>query len=371
MSKKPKIAYLGIKGLPAKGGAERVVEGLVSYLNHDYDLYVYCSRFYSRDFVSKSAHLIKIRHLPGKYLHSSTLYLLSAIHVLFSGRYDLIHIHNSDAGFIVPLLRLRYRTVLGTCHGYPYKMAKWGKKAKLFLRISECLFIRFSFAVTCVSKTISNELRSKYGGKITFIPNGIEQIERLPSPARNHNYDYLPNKDFICFAAGRIDPTKGCHILLKALSKIKTETKCVIIGDFSQNPEYSKALFRMASQDQVTFLPFIEDRYELFEIIRKSKIFVFPSAAEAMSVMLLEVAAIGIPIICSDISENKDVLEEHAVYFKTDDSLDLAKKIDFVFANDAIHLDNAQKTKSWLLETYNWLTVSRSYASLYDSIIRK
>ena len=43
MKEKPrkKIAFMGVKGLPSKGGAERVVEAIVSSLKDDLDIYVY------------------------------------------------------------------------------------------------------------------------------------------------------------------------------------------------------------------------------------------------------------------------------------------------------------------------------------------
>ena len=42
-----KIAFIGIKGLPSKGGAERVVEAIVQRLSGQHTLTVYCSRYYT------------------------------------------------------------------------------------------------------------------------------------------------------------------------------------------------------------------------------------------------------------------------------------------------------------------------------------
>ena len=60
----------------------------------------------------------KIDHLPiipGKHLRPLSLMLLSAFHALFFGDYDFIHLHNAEACFVAPLLRLRYR-ILATSH---------------------------------------------------------------------------------------------------------------------------------------------------------------------------------------------------------------------------------------------------------------
>lgn len=42
-----KIALIGIKGLPSKGGAERVVEAIVQRLSSQHTLTVNCSRHHS------------------------------------------------------------------------------------------------------------------------------------------------------------------------------------------------------------------------------------------------------------------------------------------------------------------------------------
>ena len=92
--RKKKIAFLGIKGLPSKGGAERVVEGIVNNLAEDFDIYVYCSRSYSIDYNPEHIRLIKIRNLRGKHLYTFSLSLMSALHALFCRKFDLVHVRN-------------------------------------------------------------------------------------------------------------------------------------------------------------------------------------------------------------------------------------------------------------------------------------
>jgi len=363
---KKRIAFLGIKGLPSKAGADRVVESLVNYLSKDYYISIYCSWFYSKDYVRDDIELIKLRNLKGKHLSSLSLFLLSAIHALFIKRVDLVHVHNTDAGFIIPLLRIKYK-VIGTSHGYPYKLQKWNALAKYFLRTSESLFILLSNLITCVSKTISEELKYKYKKEIHFIPNGVDIPHYIKDESIFNKYKLL-RKNYICFAAGRIDPTKGCHILLKAFNKLKRNIRVVVIGDFSHKKDYSKKLYEMADK-RVTFIPFIEKKEKLFGIVKNSKLFVFPSTVEAMSMMLLEVAALGTPIICSDIPENIDVLKNRAIYFKSGDSNDLKSKVDYCLDNYDDILKMSNQTKDWITDQYNWQVISEEYKKIYGFLL--
>jgi len=360
---KKKIAFLGIKGFPSKGGAERVVEAVVNNLWNEFDIYVYCSNSYSKDYQSDNIKLIKLRNLRGKHLSSFSLFLLSAFHALLFKNFDLVHVHNTDAGFIILLLRLKYK-VIATSHGYPYKREKWNNLSKNFLKFSENIFFRFSNLITCVSKSISKELNYKYKKNIYFIPNGIDK----PNYLEDNSIFESKEKEYMCFAAGRIDPTKGCHILLKAFERINRNINFVVIGDYSHKKDYSKKLFQMAD-DRVKFVPFIENKEILFGIIKNAKIFIFPSTVEAMSMMLLEVAALGVPIICSDIPENFSVLEHNTIYFKSGNDKDLTKKIEFCFDNYTEVLRKASKIKKWVTKQYNWQNISEKYLNIYNSFL--
>ncbi|TKJ33556.1 MAG: hypothetical protein CEE38_20575 [Planctomycetes bacterium B3_Pla] len=365
--RKKKIAFMGIKGLPSKGGAERVVEAIVGSLEDDLDISVYCSKAYSKDHQDDNINLIKLPNLKGKHLSSFSLFVMSAFHALLFRRYDLVHVHNTDAGFIVPLLRLRYK-IVGTCHGFPYKREKWGLLARSFLRCSEALFFKLCNAVTCVSSSLSDELNGKHSKKIYYIPNGVETVQCEKDYTLVEKFA-LTGQEYICFAAGRVDPTKGCHTLLKAFESVSRDIKLVVIGDFSHKKGYSQELFQMADE-RVIFIPFVESKERLFGIIENSKIFVLPSTVEAMSMLLLEAAGLGVPSICSDIPENVSVLKEYGVYFSTGNAEDLTRKIKSCLDNYENAVQLSGRAKEWIGEEYRWQDISKKYEIIYDSLLQ-
>lgn len=364
--RKKRIAFMGIKGLPSKGGAERVVEAIVSGLKDDFDIYVYCSKAYSKDHQEDKVELIKLPNLKGKHLSSFSLFIMSAFHALLFKKFDLVHVHNTDAGFIVPLLRLRYK-IVGTCHGFPYKREKWGFFARSFLRCSEALFFKLCNAITCVSSSLSNELNDKRSKHTHYIPNGVETGQFEVDETLVEEFE-LRDQEYICFAAGRIDPTKGCHTLLKAFQNISGDIKLVVVGDLGHKKDYSQELRRMAD-NRVTFIPFVESKERLLGIVKNAKVFVFPSTVEAMSMMLLEVAGLGVPTICSNIAENTSVLKEHGVYFRAGDEGDLARKIETCLDRYEELLKSSRQMREWIAEQYRWQDIDKKYATVYDSLL--
>jgi glycosyltransferase involved in cell wall biosynthesis len=96
------------------------------------------------------------------------------------------------------------------------------------------------------------------------------------------------------------------------------------------------------------------------------KVFVFPSTAEGMSMALLEAASLEIPMICSDIPENKNVLENYVTYFRSNDYHDLAEKINWALMNPDELERLAQKLKNWVNENYSWESIASQYELIYQ-----
>jgi glycosyltransferase involved in cell wall biosynthesis len=122
------------------------------------------------------------------------------------------------------------------------------------------------------------------------------------------------------------------------------------------------------ADDRVTFVPFISKKEVLFGIINRAKLFVFPSTVEAMSIMLLEVAALGVPVVCSDIPENTTVLEDRTNYFASGDADDLRGKISACLDSYEEAVGQAKSTQGWVLDTYNWRGVAGQYKRLFDDL---
>jgi glycosyltransferase involved in cell wall biosynthesis len=172
------------------------------------------------------------------------------------------------------------------------------------------------------------------------------------------------------FAAGRIDPTKGCHLILEALNHLGNPHKLIIVGDLNQVPSYTDYLKDIADKQQVIFIPPISDRELLFGLVKQAQIFIFPSTDEGMSMMLLEAASLQTPIVCSDIPENKIVLRDNALYFHSGNALDLAEKIQWAVHNPGEMADLAMKASVYIKEALTWNNIAIQYDELYKKCIK-
>lgn len=371
--KKLSIAVLGLKGIPARGGAERVFESTIRYLYSNFNITIYCKKGYSNysspiDGINR----IIIPSIKLKNLGVAIYFFLSAIHAYFYGKYNLLHIHNIDCAYILPILSIKYKNrILSTSHGSPYMRDKWSKTSKKFFRYMERLFFHYSDFITSVSMPLKEYYEKRYKRRVLYIPNGVNEEEKISSKfIDNYLMDKKITGNYVLFAAGRIIPTKGCHIFLQAVRKIGYNGTILIVGDISQNIRYTEGLKKLATPDTY-FLGFINSKEELLGIIEKSKLFIFPSTYEAMSMTLLEVASLAVPIIASDIPENKAIFDsDEVLFFKSGNADSLAKKFRWSMGNYREMLEKARLAQIHTQCEYLWNKITKKYSGLYFRILK-
>jgi glycosyltransferase involved in cell wall biosynthesis len=364
-----RIAILGIKRLPASAGADRVVEALLDNVSPQNHYTVYLLRdAHPKLACTQDRHYVYIPALKGKHLRAASYFLLCCVHYVIKGSYDVAHVHNSDFGLFCPLLKLKRGVhVIGTFHGDPAKRDKWGRGAKVALRISEGMFIRFCDALTSVSVDKQALKRT-----VRYIPNGVEASTADHGEAGGSlplGELGLANRDFLMFACGRLDRTKGLHHLLAAYREMPASEPLLVVGDFSHDAKYSKSILAAASEDErVVLYQRLLDKLALVSVLRRCKVFVFPSEVEAMSMMLLEAIAAGATVICSDIPANLAVVGEGYRYsFRSGDPTALRVTLQAAL-DEANGVHEPQRLRERVASTFRWEEIALRYEKMYEGV---
>jgi glycosyltransferase involved in cell wall biosynthesis len=366
--RKKKIAYFGIKGLPARYGADKVVEAIASRLDHKkYKISVYCSKKNQNQSIN-GIQIIQMPFFPGRILHMISVNLLSAIHAVLFCNYDLIHLHNIESSFIIPILKLRYK-IISTAHGIITVNNKWNIIEMKLMNLLEYPFVKMSNCVTSVSMQDAKILEEKYKNRIIHIPNGIDENPEINEINTNKilKLNGLKKKKYIIFVAGRIIPLKGLHLILKANAESKGLEKLLIVGDITQMPDYEKYIKSLLIKN-VILLSFISEQATLNGLIKYASFLIFPSMQEAMSMVLLQAASLGSPILCSDIKPNKDILSKNALYFKNNDSNDLKSKIYWAKKNKSKMNYLGGKALNHVRIKYLWENIVLKYEKNYEKL---
>lgn len=360
---KKRIAIIGVKGLPPFGGAANVGDNIIEQLSGEYDFTVYATATHtSLEGEYKGAQQIVFRKFPIKALNVFYYYIVSALHAVFLRKYDMVHLHQMDGAFILLLLRCRYK-VIATSHGLTYQHGKWSKVLLPYFKMNEWFQARLSNHLTVVSRSLTAHYARLVSPKrISYIPNGIT-LTTVAAAGPDL-------RDYILFAAGRIIPTKGLHFLLSALNECGYKGKVIVLGDHTQREGYSKELFELARGLDIEWRGLIKDKELLNAYIANASLFVFPSTYEAMSMMLLEVAALKTPVVCSDIIQNTDIFgPDMMLFFTSASSADLAAKLAWALEHPDKMKNLAARAFEELMDKYQWSAISKQYDQLFTRIM--
>lgn len=361
-----KIAVIGVKGFPGFGGAARANENIIARLKDKYDYTVYAIESHtSKNFIPDGFKQIVFKSSKNDRVNVVLYYWKSMLHCLFKGKYDLIQINHYASGIIIPFLRLKYK-VVATLRGIRGDGdEKFGIFANLYFKIAERAFFKFSNYLVSVSKVQIPYCRKFTNKKIVHIPNGINQEENISSLK-------IDQKKYLLFAAARILRIKGCHTFLQALRHIDYNGLVLVIGDLYQDPNYKKKILALSKGLNIDFISLIKNKPVLMAYLKNAKFFIFPSFIEGMSNILLEVASLKTPIICSNIASNLEIFDEDEVlYFEVGNPIDLAKKILWALNNEEKMKKFAKKAYQKLIKYYTWDVIAERYNSTYKKILKK
>ncbi len=371
MSKK-RLAIFGVKYFPSQGGTSRVAESIIRELKDKYDITIYCYKDPKASSLMNNVTVIQIPRIPFGAIGVFLYFAICCLHLIFSRRYDLIHVHKTDAAFFIPILRLISK-VIATSHEAPYIRDKWNGIEKAYFKWMERVFVKSGVMLTSVSKPLSEYYNKTYGTQVRYVPNGVELNDtRDPEGAEQILEQFNIKDGYLFFAAKRIMSTKGCHTFLEAMRKINYKGTIVIAGQPSHSSHYMKKLEELSAGLDVKFVGFVKGIPKLMSMIEKARLFIFPSEIEGLSIMLLEVGSTGkTPLICSDIPENTQVFsDDHVLFFRDKNADDLAEKFQWAEKNMDLMLEKAQLARKHIIEEYSSEAFANKYDSLYQELIQ-
>ena len=159
-----KIAVIGIVGLPASyGGFETLVEQLVDTDDAEFTVYCSSNRYKKKISTYKNASLIYVP-LNANGVMSVVYDIVSLLHGIATGHRQFLILGVSGA-VMLPLLRVLFPKVKTVVNidGCEWRREKFGSAAKLFLKHSEALAVKFATTIVADNQAISEDVSKRYG----------------------------------------------------------------------------------------------------------------------------------------------------------------------------------------------------------------
>lgn len=246
---------------------------------------IYCKNFFDIPGV------FRLRKIVRK--ENPDIILTYLFHADILGRLTLYHTTTAP---IIPFLR--------TTYNHP---------RYLIARVMECLTKPLVKQYLANSEAVKNFYVTHLGvnkEKITVIPNGIdtEYFDTItPNPELRTSLG-IKSDDFVIICVANLHINKGQRYLLEAFEAIYKEhanTQLLLVGDGIERNNLEKQAKAYQSKNNIFFLG---KQSNVPQLLKISDLFVLPTFFEGQSNALLEAMAANIPIITTNIPENKIIL---------------------------------------------------------------
>lgn len=240
--------------------------------------------------------------------------------------------------------------------------------ARLFERITKRLAKHYMANSKSVKEVYVREFGVKEE-KITVAPRGID----INSFLNTENVQILQkellisNTDRVIICVANLHPNKGHRYLLTAFEKLfpcYPNTKLLIVGTGSEKENLLAQVTGFVSKNAIHFLGKREDVPRLLHV---SHIFVLPTFFEGMSNAIMEAMASGLPIVTTNIPENKELVthEKTGLLCPTKDSDSLAKILIRLIENESFARELGENGSEVMRTAYNLDITSKLWESYF------
>jgi alpha-maltose-1-phosphate synthase len=311
--------------------------------------------------------------------------------VLRNGNFDVVHLHNPHPpGALREVakvcLRLKIPYVIST-HGFiefndfsrGFGSPAWQKPLlRLLVRRPVVQVARNAARVMMLSPEetpvlLGMGVRAK---RLRVVSNGVDDFfaSELPEAERQRlvRRFSLPTGRPLMFFVGNHTPNKGIDTLLRALPLMCEEAVAVIAGAIRSTAEHLKTLTNCGlapSDPRVRFTDFIT-REELRALYQSVDLFVFPSQADTLPLVILEAMISGLPVVSTRVGGIPfEVTPDTGLLVEPGQPDALAKALDMVCADSAMRASMGSAGRSRAVEIFNWKKSAKLAVEIYKEIV--
>jgi glycosyltransferase involved in cell wall biosynthesis len=201
--------------------------------------------------------------------------------------------------------------------------------------------------------------------RLIVVPNGVDTEEFKPGDASRRALG-LPAGKLLLFVGDIKTPRKNLDTLLRALVRV-ADASLTVVGDCNNSP-YPRLAAELGLEHRVSFLGF---RRDIARLMQSVDLFVFPSRYEACSLVLLEAAASGLPIVAARTTGGTELLSPACSVLVDDpgDEAELAATLNRLLENPAGLVRMGSEARRMALAN-SWQVMARRYLQLYDNLLR-
>lgn len=269
-------------------------------------------------------------------------------HEVETNKYEIVHTQSPIGGVICRLACRKARKLYGTkviyaAHGFHFFKGAPLKNWLVFYNVEKYCSKFTDLLITINQEDYENAQKFK-AKEVVYVPGaGVDTNKFVASPDGRHRIRKelgIDDETTVLLSVGELIPRKNHVEVLEALKQMKDagkdyKIKYLIAGRGKIANELQDKINELGLQEQVQMLGF---RSDVADVFAASDIYVFPSHQEGLPVALMEAMSVGMPVVCSRIRGNVDLIEEGVggYLFDSKDASTLVTALDRMMAKAEI-----------------------------------
>jgi glycosyltransferase involved in cell wall biosynthesis len=272
---------------------------------------------------------------------------------------DLVHGHGAKGGAYARLAgRVLGIPSIYSPHGGSLHYSHRQMSGRIVLGL-ERLFLGLSGGIVVDTIASSDVFRAKVGEPqcpVAIIPNGLRESDFTPADVRKQRYDFA--------YFGRIIELKGVDVLLRAAARMQQIGRRCTIGIFGTGEDLSK--FRaLADSLTLTNVEWCGWAQTTRHALEAGRCLVVPSRFESMPYVVIEAAAMGVPMVASGVGGIPEILGPDHPVVPPNDVEALAKQLMAVLDNPLAAESRARRLRQTAFERFRIETMTERTLALY------
>jgi glycosyltransferase involved in cell wall biosynthesis len=315
-----------------------------------------------------------IQHLVANLLAART-----SISVLRRERYnfDIIHGHGNLATLLLCLAKRSVPIVYTEHDPSPwqcqYRSALESAIRKCVFRALDVHVFRRAEHTIFVSQLDKDEAVERWGipqQKVSTIQNAVDLELFKGGVGAEEGEEWAELEPGYCLFIGRLTSRKGVDNLLRAL--VGTDLRCVIVGDGPLREQLPLLAKELGLSERVSFLGPVSHA-QLPAIYRKASMFVFPSHADTMPLVLLEAMACGIPPIATSISGVPRAVQDgyNGLLVSPGNVDELHAAIRRLSADETLREKLGRNGRATVAERFTWRAYAQKVIEVYENLLNR
>ena len=292
-----------------------------------------------------------------------------------NNNYQFVHCHSPIGGGVSRLAAITYRKrglkVIYTAHGFHFFKGAPLKNWILFYPI-EKICSNWTDVLITINNEDFNIANDKFkANNVIYVPGigvHVDEIQNQKIDIDSMRKELgLKSDDYVIMSIGQISIRKNQKVIIEAISLINNpKVKYVIVGFGELEEELQNLANKLNVIDRVIFTGYRQDAKALLHC---ADLFAFPSLQEGLPASLMEAMSVGLPVVCSDIRGNNDLIENDIGGYlcNSNDYKSFAKKIDYLLNNKDIALKMGKYNQNNILN-YDTKVVIDEMKNIYNGL---